>query len=135
MPFEVMNKKTGRMMTVGSVIGANAKNRPVYIGPKGGKYVVMKKGYKQYMYPGKPFTLLPKHTKTVIGFNTKRRAIHLGERGGSYVIHKGHKHYGYPGRGTVHVTYPVSPRLRSKMMYRSPGTTRASKLLRVHIGA
>lgn len=110
MPTTIVNKVTGASVTVGSVIGMNTRKRPVYIGPKGGKYVVMKKGYKQYMYPGKPFTLLPKHTKTTVGFNMKGRRIHLGERGGTYVVHQGRKLYGYPGRGRVRVTYPAKTR-------------------------
>jgi hypothetical protein len=110
MPTTVFNATTGRSVTVGSVIGTNARKRPVYIGVKGGKYVVMPKGYKQYMYPGKPFTILPKHTKTTIGFNMMGRRIHLGDRGGSYVIHKGRKVYGYPGKGTVRLTYPAKTR-------------------------
>lgn len=130
MPFEIINKSTGRSVIVGSQIGVNAKKRPVYIGPRGGKYIIGKRS-KRYGYPGKEFKLLPKHTKTVIGFNHKRRAIHLGERGGSYVIYKGQRLYGYPGKGKVSVIYPVSPSLRSKLRYASP-TTRAS-LLKVHI--
>lgn len=113
MPFEIINKKTGKSVIVGTQIGVNARKRPVYIGPKGGKYIVSK-GVKRYEYPGKEFKLLPKHTNKTIGFNYKRRAIHLGERGGTYVIHKGRKLYSYPGRGKVSIVYPVSPSLKSK---------------------
>lgn len=127
MPFEIINKSTGKSVIVGSQIGVNARKRPVYIGPRGGKYIIGKKS-KRYGYPGKEFKLLPKHTKTTVGFNHKRRPIHLGERGGTYVIYKGRKLYGYPGRGAVTITYPVSPSLKSRMRYVTPGKTRGSVL-------